>query len=499
MGLQSLTITVFFVLVPFFKSFGQESRPPINIAVSAPFLELSPLKATTSQIQNLHRLTHLSLVDFNREMEIVCSFCEKFEEKRQEKTGKYEIHFTLKNFYKFEDGDLVTAEHIKKSWEYYVDKTEKSPFLSAFSKIDSIEIISPLHVVFHYASYDIEHLTNLVLLKIVKKKGEEFLGIGPYSLDKIGPYHVSLTPKNSDLGNVLHFKTVVDQTTLLLKLQKGEIDLSVVDLPPRKIEWLRKNVSNLSFVEIPSTSYVYLGINHRHVWTKEFWMREVLMAYLPIEEILQHKFKGYGLRAHNVFSPVFKKWHRPNPYQVMEYNPELASSMLQKKGFIKKKGFWHTPEGEKLSLSLKVSDKKWTRELAESLAYFWRFQGIDIDLQSLEWGAYFSHIKKGQFCLTLGNWVGISGLEIIPFFFDSQKIPPKGGNRGRFSSQEVDLLLQEKKLQEAEEKAFQELAVGSLWYPKIIWAMNNSLSPVLLYPNESYLALVGLKKILNQK
>ena len=78
--------------------------------------------------------------------------------------------------------------------------------------------------------------------------------------------------------------------------------------------------------------------------------------------------------------------------------------------------------------------------MAEAVAYALGEVGIEVRVQSLEWGTFFADIQAGNFQLYSLVWVGVTEPDIYYNAFNSQSRPPVGANRGRYSNPELDRL-----------------------------------------------------------
>ncbi|MBY0416365.1 MAG: hypothetical protein K2Q18_19475, partial [Bdellovibrionales bacterium] len=109
-----ITLLCFTLLVASEMLHAQEKAPErINIAISAIPNNLAPFYSTDANSQNINRLVHSALIDFNEKMQFVCIACETYQEKMVGK--KHILTFRLKSGLTFSDGSPVTAEDVKKS------------------------------------------------------------------------------------------------------------------------------------------------------------------------------------------------------------------------------------------------------------------------------------------------------------------------------------------------------------------------------------------------
>jgi peptide/nickel transport system substrate-binding protein len=68
--------------------------------------------------------------------------------------------------------------------------------------------------------------------------------------------------------------------------------------------------------------------------------------------------------------------------------------------------------------------------------------GVVLKIQSYDWGTFYADIKAGRFELYGLSWVGLQLPDIFRYAFHSASVPPTGANRGRYSSTEVDALIE---------------------------------------------------------
>ena len=109
------------------SAFASKDSKSYKVAISSSPSNLSPFFSTDANSQNINRLVHLSLVDFDLQMKPVCRLCTSYEEIR--KGANYSIKFKLRKDIKFWDGAKVSAKDILASWKYFTEtKKIKSIF-----------------------------------------------------------------------------------------------------------------------------------------------------------------------------------------------------------------------------------------------------------------------------------------------------------------------------------------------------------------------------------
>jgi peptide/nickel transport system substrate-binding protein len=143
-------------------SFSLIAADKINVAISAAPNNLNPFFSTDANSQNINRLVHMALIDFNQKMQFECKACSTFEEKMV--GSKQVLKFKLREDLTFADGNPVTAEDVKKSWEYYAKNEKiKSTFMGAFETLESVSVLDKYNLIITYSSFSLENLSNLAL------------------------------------------------------------------------------------------------------------------------------------------------------------------------------------------------------------------------------------------------------------------------------------------------------------------------------------------------
>lgn len=502
--IRALIFSLFFTV-----THGAFAAKKISLALSATPSQLNPFFATDASSQNINRLVHLSLTDFEANMSFGCRLCLNFEE-RFEGT-KHIIRFHLNPEAKFWDGSSVSAEDVRKSWKYFTDEQEiKSNHRFAFSNIEEVKVIDNSTVEIIYKEFSLENLSNLSLLKVLKLKSEEnlnelkvedIIGAGEYFPAQSTSFEIVLEPVDKRRP-VLEFKVVRDETTLALKLINGEIDLALSSISPRKVDWLRKRGKDLKFWETQGATYIYVGLNHRSAHISDLNVRKALSHFLPREKVMEHKLRNTAVLATGLFSGSFEQMY------LMEkpdsYDPELASQLLLESGYKKnKEGFW-AKEGKIIELDWKVSNNKAVIEVVEVFKSYLEKNGISVKTTIQEWGTFMRSVKNGSFDVVMSQWVGFTGPDMLNFVFHSQSVPPNGANRGYFINPELDDVLDKAKNQtvekvrtelyrKASQIANENYAYINLWHPNIIWIGKKCIKLDEIHSNGSYSPLLKIE------
>jgi peptide/nickel transport system substrate-binding protein len=481
----------------------------INVAISAAPNNLSPFFSTDANSQNINRLLHISLIDFNSKMEFECRGCKTFKESVV--NGKHMLDFELRSDLVFTDGTPVTSQDVVNSWKYFSkDEKIKSTFMGAFESLENVEVFDKYKFKIIFKNFSLENLSNLALLKIVKitkenhagLEAQEIIGAGAYLLKSVEPLEVLIEPRDK-IKPSLVFKVVKDETTLALKLINKEIDLSVASMSPRKVNWLKNKTKFLKVWDMPSGNYQFIGLNHKREVFKDLKLRKALSLLIPREDLLKYKMKNTVALSNGMFSPAFAEMHTDRP--IDPYNPEEARKIFRELGFEKSKEGKLIRAGKPLEFDWKVSNNKASIEVVEIIKNYFEKEGIVVNMTIQEWGTFMSSFKGGKFDIVVGQWVGFTGPDMLRFVFHSTNTPPKGGNRISYNNPLFDKVVDQATIEtdkkkrtilykEADKIVTDDFAYLSLWHPNIIWIGSNCLKNIELEPTGSFASLPKVEK-----
>ncbi len=480
----------------------------INIAISSAPNNLVPFYSTDANSQNINRLVHSSLVDFNEKMIFVCIACESFKERMQGE--KQVFSFKLKDGLTFSDGAKVTASDVKNSYEYFAKNEKiKSTFNGAYESIEAVNVLDEKNVEIIFKTFSLENLSNLSLLKIVKVRDlnkdtfevQDVVGCGDYVIKSVEPLEIVVEPREKSKP-VLVFKVVKDETTLALKLINKEIDLSVANMSPRKVFWL-KSKKEIKVFEIPSGNFQFMGLNHKREIFQDKRVRKALSLLIPRQDILTYKLKNTAALSNGMFSPAFGEMYENIPVEKQDI-PQ-ARSLLTAAGWILNKNGILEKNGKIFEIDWKVSNNKASIEIVEVLKSFFEKEGIIVNVSIQEWGTYMSAFKAGKFDIVIGQWVGFTGPDMLKFVFYSSNTPPKGGNRVAYNNPEVDKILDLATVETDAPKRTahyknalklinEDYANVNLWHPNIIWISRACLGDITLESTGSFYPLKKIEK-----
>ncbi|AVQ16837.1 ABC transporter, substrate-binding protein, family 5 [Fusobacterium gonidiaformans 3-1-5R] len=350
--------------------------------------------------------------------------------------------FHLRKGVKFHNGEELKASDVK----FSLDAMKASPQTS--------EIIEPLKEVVVLDDYTVKVVTefpfapilnhlahptaSIVNEKAVKEAGESYgqhpVGTGPFkfvdwqsgdrvTLEANEEYYKGASPIKH-----LIFKNVVEITNRTIGLETGEIDIAydIEGLDKLKIAEDPK----LNLVEDLDLSMVYLGFNLKKAPFDNIKVRQAIAYAIDQQPIIDTAFQGAAFPANSIIGPkIFAHSDKGIKYQQ---NLEKAKALLAEAGY--RDGF---------KTEIWINDNPTRRDIAVILQDQLKQVGIDVEVKTLEWGAYLDGTARGDHQMFILGWgtvtadpdYGINNLV-------STKTVGAAGNRSFYSNPKVDELLQ---------------------------------------------------------
>jgi peptide/nickel transport system substrate-binding protein len=230
-------------------------------------------------------------------------------------------------------------------------------------------------------------------------------------------------------GARIQLRVVKDATVRALQLIAGEIDIAQGNLPPEMLRWLAGR-DGLKVIEQAGATMSYLGFNLSDPVLADRRVRQALSHGIDRAAIVHYLFRDLAQPAASLLPPAH--WASPADIAVPSYDPALARQLLRAAGY-----------GEKrLLVHYKTSADAFRLRLATLLEAQLRDIGVDLIIDSFDWGTFYADIGAGRFQLYGLSWVGLKLPDIYRQAFHSASRPPAGLNRGHYDEPELDALIE---------------------------------------------------------
>ena len=362
--------------------------------------------------------------------------------------------FTLRDGVKFHDGRLMTSADVK----YTLDLLFSSNFAKSASffesagdqkksYIKSVEAPDQRTIVITLTKPWVGLLSNLVPIPIIPKDSYESqkthpLGTGPFKFVSYANAQqicdLDAFPEYWDGPAQLQHvrvRVISDMNALQAELQAGRVDIAPMptSLSPDAIKRLEGD-RNLQVRAFPGSNVNLLTLNTASPPLDNVKVRQAIAYAIDRPTMIQQLLLGYGKIAHSIIPE--ESWAY-SPGQTYSYDPAMARKLLSEANFHADKQIVYKLSGSSIA----------GREYAGVIQNALKEVGIPVEIQTSEINTLFDELRRGNFQIAYGQWVG--GNQDPIFYkdlFATSEIPTQtrsSRNRSRYSNPELDKLLDE--------------------------------------------------------
>ncbi len=474
---------------------GGPDADAIRFGLASAPTSLDPRYATDASSERINRLLYARLVDHDRQSRPVASLAS------WQVLSPTHYRFTLGvSGRSFHDGEYLTAADVAATYRSILDPASASPHRGTLSMIERIAVVDTDTLDFFLNRAD-RLFPGYLSIGILPARGiaahqpfhHQPVGSGPFRLQAWDDAERLSLLRRSD-GQTVVFEQVKDPTMRVLKLLRGEIDLLQNDLPPELVQYLARQ-QGIGVQRTPGSNFAYLGFQLQDPDCGRYAVRRAIALAIDRQAIIDYVFHGAARLAAALLPP--EHWAGDSSLPVVHPDLAQARQLLAQAGF--------GPERH-VRLSYKTSSDPFRVRIATILQQQLARVGIDVDVQSYDWGTFYGDIKAGRFQIYSLAWVGIKSPDIFRYAFHSTALPPAGANRGRFEDSETDRLIEQAsraqgldaqadEYRAVQRRLLQLLPYVPLWYEDQYAAVSDRVRGYTLAADGAYDALVHTVRI----
>ncbi len=466
----------------------------IRFGLTTEPVTLDPRFATDAVSDRINRLIYARLIDFDQRFQVIPKLAV------WEKVSPIHYRFTLQEEYRvFHNGMKLTSADVKASYESVLDQSNASPHRSSLNMIEKIVTPNTNKIDFFLNKADPLFPGRLTLgimpAELIEANypfNKKPIGSGPLKFNQWPQGGKLLLERVSDQQSI-QFITVKDPTVRALKLVRGELDLFQGDIPQEMFAWVAEQV-NVKTETNKGNTFSYLGFNLEDPVVGQLQVRQAIANALNRDDIIKFVFKGAARTADAIFTP--EHWVGNPDLQGYHQDQKKAKTLLTELGYDKE---------NPLKITYKTSNDPFRIRLATVIQYQLKQVGIELKIQSYDWGTFYGDIKAGNFQMYSLSWVGLKLPDIFRYIFHTDSIPPEGANRGRFSNVHIDQLIsqaeletdqlqQAKRYKKMQALLLEQLPYIPLWYENSLLVQRDHLVNYQLSLDGNYDGLIRVRK-----
>jgi peptide/nickel transport system substrate-binding protein len=374
------------------------------------------------------------------------------------------VTFFLREGVKFHDGTPLNAEAVRFTYQRVMQKDSKSPLVSSFANIESIEAVSENQVVFRLKEPSATLFSTLstayagiISPTAAEKFGESFgvnlVGSGPFKLESWKPGESITVVRNEAytwgppiLSNPgmpylerIIFQVIPDISSQLAAFQSSEVDILFINQPAH-LEVLQKDPS-ARLVEIELNSLVYLGFNVQAEPFGDQRLRRAIAHMIDKNELVEIALGGVGSPAFSPLAPTLPGYDASLRDESPEYNLVEAEKLLIEAGYIKQpNGKWvESAGGKELSIEILASTRPPNETLATVIQNQLQREGVNVTIKLLESKAASEVATRGEYQVMLWRY-DWNDADVLNVYLSSSRIGTT--NRSFYNNPELDEILE---------------------------------------------------------
>ncbi|MGF6907049.1 ABC transporter substrate-binding protein [Fusobacterium sp. PH5-44] len=350
--------------------------------------------------------------------------------------------FKLRKGVKFHNGEELKSSDVKFTFERMKNSPTVKHIIDSIVSVETpddytvvIKTEKPFGALLSHLSHTAASILNE---KAVNEKGDKYgqnpVGTGPYKFvswrsgDSITLEAFSDYFKGApEIKNAI-IRNISENPVRAIALETGEVQIAY-DLDP--IDKVRiKEDEKFVLLQEPAYSMTYLGFNTKKAPFDNEKFRQAVAYAIDIKTIVDVVFEGAAEPANSLIGP-----------KVFGYNP---NAKFWKKDIEKSKALLKELNLDKgFKCKIWVNDNKIRQDIAVILQGQLKEVGIELAVETIEWGAFLDGTEKGNHEMFILGWSTVTGdadYGLFPLLHSANH--GGAGNRAFYSNSAIDEMLE---------------------------------------------------------
>lgn len=386
------------VLLSFFclgvmLSSSASAEDKVTIALTHDLTSLNPFKARLGQDSNVYMALYQPLFtwDTQKGTPVPC-----LAESYQFAANNKDVTVKIRKDAKFHNGDPVTAQDVRFSWQQFIDPENANAYAKVFKSIEDIEVVDDNTCIIRFAQVNADWKSIFNRLFIGSKKYFDAAGMEKFTKDPIGsgPFRFKSRAIGENIVleavadhymyppafKTLQFQIVPDEITRMAMLETGEVDL-IFSIPSQQVDRLKRNPAvTVKSAIVPS----YYGLSFHIInfdFLKDKNFRLAFNYGINRQEIVDKIFLGM---AHPLYIFGSQSEITYDPSITYPYDPAKAAELIKNSSY---------KAGTPITLTYHSLVPN-AAQVAEAVQGYMKDLGVTIELRQMEVGAYLALARK---------------------------------------------------------------------------------------------------------
>lgn len=445
-----------------FEEIGGDPQPggTAIIAVLSDFQSFNPVVNTSILTDEvMKQMLFTPIVQYDEDLQIQPHLAESWE------LTDSTVTFRLRNDVRWHDGEPVTAEDVKFTFDLAVDPETASLLGSAYlNQVESATVLDAHTIRFDFVAPHAQaldafwwpplprHLLQGVAASEMSQAGynQRPIGSGPFRFVS-WERNQQLTLEANDafpveLGGRPHldrvvFRIIPEPTTMITELLNGSADLIGYTLLPDQAIQL-ENQRGVQLRHYPSREFTYIGWNNASPIFQDARVRRALAMAIDRPELIRALLHGLAAPASGMIPPWSPLYSEIEP---LSYDPEEARRLLAEAGWTDSNGDGVLDRsGAPFRFTLLVnSANRMHQDIATVIQQGLRGLGVAVELRTIEFQTLLQQHRARQYDAVISNWT-LDNFKVdpTPLFTCAEAERAGSANRAGFCDPAIDALIE---------------------------------------------------------